>query len=179
MRRTVSLHHAVCCVFVALLMVTTVRDVRGAAALLSAQIVHVVPRSRTASPILVDVALDYSGTPFLRGSLRFTFRNQSELIGEVETAPFMLSGGLATYRVTLPSMSVDFAEMNVETQLHFITEDDAIDLGQHFLSVPSQGQRSLVLAVCDPWDRGGRRHSELLRSLALERFSPKGEVGGG
>ena len=138
---------------------------------LTASVSHVGYRSRTASPSVVDITLQYTGSTVLTGRLRVQVVGLDPL-AIITTSDIALIGK-RDLRVMLPPLPPVVGQRNVDLMLSFETEGGTHQLGTHTLPVPDISTRGFVIAVCDPLASAiDRRFGPVAMSLALEKYRP-------
>ncbi|MCY2963561.1 MAG: hypothetical protein NT069_07920 [Planctomycetota bacterium] len=122
--------------------------------LLTAGLESTSQTSRTQGPMVVVWRLESQHTGILRGNLQATIVDGIEVVGRLTSDEMALSTGGQSIRMMLPSIDPKHggnANPDLKIILRFIGPDFRGNLGEFKLRVPSQWERGLSIAVCDPW----------------------------
>ncbi|MEX2213164.1 MAG: hypothetical protein WD768_03485 [Phycisphaeraceae bacterium] len=139
---------------------------------LTAQVANIGFRGRTASPAMVDITLDYTGSAVLTGQLHLIVVGL-DVLADLVTGDIALVGKRQV-RVMLPPIPPVVGQNMIDLELAFKSDGQVLDLGKHSLSIPELAERSFVVAVCDPLSTSiDRRFGPIATSLALELYRPE------
>jgi hypothetical protein len=138
--------------------------------------VNLIPkgaRARNAAPVPVDVRFKWDSTRILEGRLEMEFLEGSQVLGQFRSGDLALTGGEQTFRMLLPPALSPDSDAQVEVQMKFVSAGNVIQLDSTILSLPTAGDRSLVLGLCDAGTADSQSASDLVRDLRLEHFAPQ------
>ena len=143
-----------------------------AAEKLSADLIPLGLRARTAAPITVEARFKWDSTRILEGRLEMEFLEGNQVLGRYRSGELALTGGEQTFRMLLPPSVAPFADSQMQVQMKFETAGNAIEMEPSTLFVPTASERSLVVGWCDAGTTAGWQQSGITRNLLLERFAP-------
>lgn len=124
--------------------------------LLTAQVESSSQSSRTHGPIAVVWRLRSESTGLIRGNLIATVFDGDGVVMRVTTDELALTTGEQSFRMVLPAIDSshggNFTGLSgVRVSLRFAGPDLKVNLGEFPLRVSDQWERTLSVAVCDPW----------------------------
>ncbi|RPI90562.1 MAG: hypothetical protein EHM42_01200, partial [Planctomycetaceae bacterium] len=144
--------------------------------LLTAQVESSSQSSRTHGPIAVVWRLRSESTGLLRGSLAATVFDGTDVVMRVTTDELALATGEQSYRMILPAIDSSHggggaAYGGVRVVLRFVGPDLKTDLGDFPLRISDQWERTMAVAVCDPWQSQiSNELRDFIASLRLETY---------
>jgi hypothetical protein len=143
-----------------------------AAEKLSADLIPLGLRARSAAPITVEARFKWDSTRILEGRLEMEFLEGNQVLGRYRSGELALTGGEQTFRMLLPPSVAPFSDSQMQVQMKFVTAGNAIEMEPSTLFVPTASERSLVVGWCDAGTTAGWQRRAIEQNLLFERFAP-------
>ena len=128
--------------------ISTPGDQRARRGKISADLIPLGLRARSAAPITVEARFKWDSTRILEGRLEMEFLEGNQVLGRYRSGEMALTGGEQTFRMLLPPSVAPFSDSQMQVQMKFVTAGNAIDLEPSVLFVPTASERSLVVGWC-------------------------------
>jgi hypothetical protein len=134
------------------------------------------PRPRNQSPVPVEVRFKWNSTRILEGRLEMEFHEGNQLLGSYRSGDLALTGGEQSFRMLLPPGMTPISDSQVEVLMKFVAAGTTLEIEPALLSLPTAGERSLVVGWCDAATANGQSSSDLVQNLRLEHFAPSADA---
>ncbi len=143
---------------------------------INAEVLSVLTRARTGSPMPFEWKLTYEGKGLLEGRLVYSVFDDDKLIARFEGDDMALTVGEQRYSAVLPAMTLKGVLSQATLMAEFVTKNERLPLRENILLVPAQDQRTLTLGMVGGPTSPTRDEQDLVDSMRLESFRPDNNV---